>query len=66
MFPLFALDRLYWDVELEGQEFHVHTSRLSRVASDHLPIVATLRVRRRAPARAVEPYVAGDVLPPPE
>src|SRR2546427_9549440 len=21
---LFALDRIYWDVELQGQEFHVH------------------------------------------
>ena len=48
VFPLFKLDRLYWDVELEGEEFRVHTSRLARVASDHLPIVATLRVRRAA------------------
>src|SRR5438309_6316391 len=38
MFPLFALDRIYWDVELQGQEFHVHRSRLARVASDHLPV----------------------------
>ena len=47
VFPLFALDRLYWDGELEGEDYRVHTSRLARVASDHLPIVATLRVRRR-------------------
>ena len=65
MFPLFALDRLYWDVELEGHEFHVHASRLARVASDHLPVVATLRVRQPAP-RTPRPYVAGDALPPSE
>jgi endonuclease/exonuclease/phosphatase family metal-dependent hydrolase len=63
VFPLFALDRIYWDVELEGETFHVHRSRLARVASDHLPVVARLRVRRRAPAL---PYVVGDALPPPE
>ena len=64
MFPLFALDRIYWDVELQGQEFHVHRSRLARLASDHLPVVARLAVRDRPP-RAV-PYVRGDALPPPE
>jgi len=62
-FPLFRLDRIYWDVELEGEEFHVHRSRLARVASDHLPVVARLRVRPRA--RTV-PYVTGDALPPAE
>ena len=64
MFPLFALDRIYWDVELEGQDFHVHRSRLARVASDHLPVIARLRVRHavhHGPA-----YVTGDALPPPE
>jgi len=64
MFPLFALDRIYWDVELEGEEFHVHQSRLSRLASDHLPVVARLRVRHRAPR--IIPYVSGDALPPAE
>jgi endonuclease/exonuclease/phosphatase family metal-dependent hydrolase len=63
-FPLFALDRIYWDVELEGQAFLVHRSKLARVASDHLPVVVTLRVRHPV-ARAV-PYVVGDALPPPE
>jgi endonuclease/exonuclease/phosphatase family metal-dependent hydrolase len=62
-FPLFRLDRIYWDVELEGEEFHVHRSRLARVASDHLPVVARLRVRPRV--RTV-PYVTGDALPPAE
>jgi endonuclease/exonuclease/phosphatase family metal-dependent hydrolase len=63
MFPLFRLDRIYWDVELQGEEFHVHTSRLARVASDHLPVVARLRVR---PGAHAVPYVTGDALPPPE
>jgi endonuclease/exonuclease/phosphatase family metal-dependent hydrolase len=63
LFPLFRLDRIYWDVELQGEEFHVHRSRLARVASDHLPVVARLRVRPRG--RAV-PYVTGDALPPAE
>jgi endonuclease/exonuclease/phosphatase family metal-dependent hydrolase len=63
MFPLFRLDRIYWDVELQGEEFHVHRSRLARVASDHLPVVARVRVRPRA--RTV-PYVTGDALPPAE
>ncbi|MBI1848205.1 MAG: endonuclease/exonuclease/phosphatase family protein [Candidatus Rokubacteria bacterium] len=62
IFPLFRLDRIYWDVELEGQEFHVHRTRLSRVASDHLPVVARLRLLHPGP----EPYVTGEKLPPPE
>jgi endonuclease/exonuclease/phosphatase family metal-dependent hydrolase len=64
MFPLFALDRIYWDVELEGREFHVHASRLARVASDHRPVVARLRVRH--PKVHAVPYVTGEELPPAE
>ncbi|MBI2204033.1 MAG: endonuclease/exonuclease/phosphatase family protein [Candidatus Rokubacteria bacterium] len=63
-FPLFALDRIYWDVELEGQEFHVHRSKLARLASDHLPVVVTMRVRH--PVAHAVPYLVGDALPPPE
>jgi endonuclease/exonuclease/phosphatase family metal-dependent hydrolase len=66
MFPLFRLDRIYWDVDLEGETFHAHRSRLSRVASDHLPVVARLRVRPPATGRPRQPYVTGDALPPPE
>jgi len=62
VFPIFRLDRIYWDVELEGEAFHVHRSRLARVASDHLPVMVRLRVRRRLGA----PYVMGDALPPAE
>ncbi len=61
LFPLFRLDRIYWDVELEGDKFRVHRSRRARVASDHLPVVVRLRVRPH-----VTPYVTGDALPPPE
>jgi endonuclease/exonuclease/phosphatase family metal-dependent hydrolase len=44
--PLFALDRIYWDRALHGDGVRVHRSRLARVASDHLPIVARLRLPR--------------------
>jgi endonuclease/exonuclease/phosphatase family metal-dependent hydrolase len=47
--PLFPLDRIYWDRDLRADGFHVHRSRLARVASDHLPVVARLRL---TPARA--------------
>lgn len=63
VFPLFRLDRIYWDVELQGEAFHAHRSRLARVASDHLPVVARMRVR---PRNRVVPYVTGDALPPAE
>jgi len=66
MFPLFKLDRIYWDVELEGETFHVHRTRLARLASDHLPVVARLRVRARAAPLLGHPYVTGDALPPAE
>jgi endonuclease/exonuclease/phosphatase family metal-dependent hydrolase len=64
LFPLFKLDRIYWDVELEGEDFRAHHSRLARVASDHLPVVARLRVQPRHHVR--HPYTVGDELPPAE
>ena len=45
-FPLFSLDRIYWDPHVTGERPHVHRSRLARVASDHLPVVARLRFPR--------------------
>ncbi len=60
MFPLFKLDRIYWDVELEGEDFRVHRSRLARLASDHLPVFARVRLRH------VTPYVVAGELPPAE
>ena len=62
-FPLFKLDRIYWDAELEGEDFRVHHSRLARVASDHLPVVARLGLARAARVTA---WVTGDALPPAE
>jgi endonuclease/exonuclease/phosphatase family metal-dependent hydrolase len=64
VFPLFPLDRIYWDAELEGEEFHVHRTRLARIASDHLPVVARLRVRHAPPP--VPAWVGADALPPAE
>ena len=46
--PLFPLDPSRCDRDLAADGFHVHRSRLARVASDHLPVVARLRM---APAR---------------
>ncbi len=63
-FPLFRLDRIYWDVELEGEAFQVHRSRRARVASDHLPVVARLRVRHKPHTQ--DGYVSAEELPPPE
>ena len=48
--PLFPLDRIYWDRSLHGEGFRVHRSRLARVASDHLPVVARLRLPSAAHA----------------
>jgi endonuclease/exonuclease/phosphatase family metal-dependent hydrolase len=45
LLPIWALDRIYWDHALRGESLRVHQTRLSRVASDHLPLVASLRVR---------------------
>jgi len=50
--PLFALDRIYWDAGLDGETVRVHRSRLARVASDHLPVVARFRVAAAVPGPA--------------
>jgi endonuclease/exonuclease/phosphatase family metal-dependent hydrolase len=42
--PIFPLDRIYWGRELHADSFRVHRSQLARVASDHLPVVARLRL----------------------
>ena len=64
VFPLFRLDRIYWDLELEGEAFLAHRSRQARIASDHLPVVARLRVRPGL--HEAHRYVVGDALPPAE
>ncbi len=43
--PLWALDRIYWDHTLRCESLRVHRTRLARRASDHLPLVAALRLR---------------------
>ena len=45
LLPLWALDRIYWDHAVRGESLRVHRTRLARVASDHLPLVASLRLR---------------------
>jgi endonuclease/exonuclease/phosphatase family metal-dependent hydrolase len=45
LLPLWSLDRIYWDHAVRAEGLRVHRTRLSRVASDHLPLVATLRIR---------------------
>lgn len=42
--PLLALDRVWTHPRSLLKRIHVHTSSLARVASDHLPLVATLEV----------------------
>ena len=42
--PLFPLDQIFWDGALLGERLDVHRSRLARLASDHLPVVARLRL----------------------
>jgi endonuclease/exonuclease/phosphatase family metal-dependent hydrolase len=49
LLPLWALDRIYWDHAVHGESLRVHQTRVARVASDHLPLVASLRLRATAP-----------------
>ncbi len=59
--PLFALDRIYWDAELEGEECRVHRSRRARIASDHLPVVARLQARHSGPR--LHPWATTGAVP---
>lgn len=43
--PVFPLDRIYHDPALSVDRVVVHRSRVARIASDHLPTYADLRVR---------------------
>jgi endonuclease/exonuclease/phosphatase family metal-dependent hydrolase len=42
--PVFPLDRIYHDPVMRVERVAVHRSRLARVASDHLPTYADLRI----------------------
>ena len=50
--PVFALDRLWVRPRGLLEHLEVHTTPLARIASDHLPLVATLDPRRVAAAAA--------------
>lgn len=41
-YPVARLDRLFASLQLRASHVHVHRSRSARVASDHLPLVATI------------------------
>ncbi len=40
--PFMHLDHVYYDPEFKLREMHLHRTRLALLASDHLPLVATL------------------------
>ena len=42
--PLLSLDHIYYDHHFRVESAHFHRSRLSLVASDHLPLVADLSI----------------------
>lgn len=48
--PILRLDRIYVDQAWEVRASWVHRSDLARVASDHLPLVARIRLRPRQEA----------------
>jgi endonuclease/exonuclease/phosphatase family metal-dependent hydrolase len=44
LFPILHLDHIYYDGPLEIVHIHVLRTRLSLVASDHLPLIADVRI----------------------
>jgi endonuclease/exonuclease/phosphatase family metal-dependent hydrolase len=44
--PFLHLDHIYFDHSMEMESLALHRSRLSLMASDHLPLVAELRLKR--------------------
>ncbi len=61
--PVFRLDRVYVDAAWDVRWTRVHVSPLSRLASDHFPLVAGLRFRPRI--TALPPGASGGTLHPP-
>ncbi|HZQ54922.1 MAG TPA: endonuclease/exonuclease/phosphatase family protein [Bryobacteraceae bacterium] len=45
VFPFMHLDHIYYDDCFQLREMHLDRSKLSLIASDHLPLVATFAVR---------------------
>jgi endonuclease/exonuclease/phosphatase family metal-dependent hydrolase len=52
--PFLHLDHIYFDHSLEMEKLHLHKTRLSLVASDHLPLVADFRVNPHTDAKSYE------------
>ncbi|MFN7980871.1 MAG: endonuclease/exonuclease/phosphatase family protein [Vicinamibacterales bacterium] len=44
LFPILHLDHIYYDGNLDIVHVQIHRNRLSLVASDHLPLVADIRI----------------------
>lgn len=57
LLPLFNLDHIYYDEGLELTRLRLHRTPTALVASDHLPLVADLRVT--APGRGLVPGERG-------
>jgi endonuclease/exonuclease/phosphatase family metal-dependent hydrolase len=49
LFPLLHLDHIYYDHHLQVDRAFFHRSRATLIASDHLPLVADLHLRRAQP-----------------
>ncbi len=45
MFPVLHLDHIYYDGQVEVVKLELPRTRLSLMASDHLPLVAELKVQ---------------------
>jgi endonuclease/exonuclease/phosphatase family metal-dependent hydrolase len=45
LMPVLELDHIYHDDALALLQFKVVRTRLSRIASDHLPLVAEFRIK---------------------
>jgi endonuclease/exonuclease/phosphatase family metal-dependent hydrolase len=43
--PLMHLDHIYYDARFELTEVKVYRTKLSLVASDHLPLIATFAMK---------------------
>jgi endonuclease/exonuclease/phosphatase family metal-dependent hydrolase len=46
-FPVFSLDRVWVHPREALVSLEEHASKLARIASDHLPLVATINIRRQ-------------------
>jgi endonuclease/exonuclease/phosphatase family metal-dependent hydrolase len=48
--PFLHLDHIYFDDQLEIEGLYLHKSRTALVASDHLPLVADLKINGKEPS----------------